>query len=164
MQHEVNKRFLCSIPSDISQKPDGFLSPRWLQSISKSSEEINGWNFCTEKKIKDRMWLMYIIRQLIPLKHGLKQGYNSKKSMYSMKYTFFKTVNPQFGGHPLYQMAIFTLENPLFIPDHYDTFFPPGLNCCLSFLECSICCSIQLWHIKQWSFYYKEHAVSVSGV
>lgn len=70
------------------------------------------------------MWLMYIIRQLIPLKHGLKQGYNSKKSMYSMKYTFFKTVNPQFGGHPLYQMAIFTLENPLFIPDHYDTFSP----------------------------------------
>lgn len=46
-----------------------------------------------------------------------------------------------------------------------DTFFYPQDSVVVYyFRKATSACSIRLWHIKQQSLYYKEHAVNVSGV
>ena len=72
--------------------------------------------------------------------------------------------------HCSYWTAIASSKNPLCFTNLYDgrfffSFFPPwDWIVVYRFRNATSACSIRLWHIKQQSLYYKEHAVNVSGV
>ena len=66
---------------------------------------------------------------------------------------------------PLLHLRTHFVSRTSMMVDFFFSFFPPwDWIVVYRFRNATSACSIRLWHIKQQSLYYKEHAVNVSGV